>query len=192
MRRCFSTPKPLRIALLVLGAFYPVLVYLGLGYISPAVLVAILLSLMGLRFALDRRGETIAPAWWLAAGGILLLMLMLASPITALKSYPVLMSLGFATAFGYSLLRPPTVVESIARLRNPNTPPTAIPYLRSVTLMWFGFFIANATIAMATAASGNLALWTVYNGLISYFIMGALFTGELMVRWYWRPGGTEA
>ena len=35
---------------------------------------------------------------------------------------------------------------------------------------------------MYTILSDDLALWTLYNGLIAYILMGLLMTGELIVR----------
>ena len=113
------------------------------------------------------------------------------SPLAALQSYPILLSLGLFCVFGYSLVRPPTVVERIARLREPDLPQDAIPYLRGVTLVWLVFFLANAAVSAATALSGSLELWTLYNGFLSYLIMGALFAGELVVRRYRPSGGSR-
>ncbi len=44
--------------------------------------------------------------------------------------YPVAVNLGLLAVFGYSLFHPPTVVERLARLREPELPPPAIAYTR--------------------------------------------------------------
>jgi len=185
-----------RLPVLVLGVGYPFVVYFALGHVPPATLVLGLLALLALRLvfarAADRRGATMAPLLGLASGALLVLLAVAASPAAALKFYPVLVSLGFAAVFGYSLLRPPTIIERIARLRDPALPASAIAYLRNVTVAWLIFFVANAAISIATAVDGDLALWTLYNGFISYVIMGALFAGELVIRYYRRHGRTEA
>ncbi len=190
MRNFRRRPRP-RDALLVLGIAYPFLVYFGLGRVSPLVLALALLAMVAAQIALGRRrGQErawIAPVPWLV-GAVVVALLLARSPLAALQSYPILLSLGLFCVFGYSLVRPPTVVERIARWREPDLPPDAIPYLRGVTLVWLAFFLVNAAVSAATALSGSLELWTLYNGFLSYLIMGALFAGELVVRRCRRPG----
>jgi uncharacterized membrane protein len=166
------------------GIAYPFLVYFGLRVASPAVLAVGLAGIIGVRLLLDRGGSDaqrrFAPVFIIAAMGALLLVAL--SPLAGLESYPILVSLAFAGLFAYSLWRPPTLIERVARMRHPDLPPSALPYLRKVTSVWLGFFIANAAVSAATAMSGNLELWMLYNGFISYILMGALFVAELLVR----------
>ncbi len=178
----FLKARRVKLALALVGAAYPLLVYVGLRLTSPAGLAIGLLCVLGLRLLLDRRGAArpFAPAFWVAAGGALLFVAL--SPLAGLQAYPILVSLAFAGLFGHSVWRPPTIIERIARAREPDLPPSATPYLRAVTLVWLGFFLANAAVSALTAMSGSLELWTLYNGLISYAIIGALFAGELIVR----------
>ena len=179
--------RSVQLAFVAAGIAYPILVYVGLRVTSPAVLVIGLLSLLGLRLLLDRRGgaqQRFAPAFWAAAAGALLLVAL--SPLAGLESYPILLSLAFAGLFAYSLRHPPSAIERIARVREPDLPSSAVPYLRNVTLVWLGFFLVNAAISAVTAMSGDLELWTLYNGLISYILVGALFTAELIVRQFVR------
>ena len=191
MHNLLKAPK-LRVVLAALGILYPFLVYFGLGHFPPSALVLALLAVFALKLVLDRhsgpRHEPMTLLLCLLGGAVLLVLMIAVSPLVALKSYPVLVSLGFAAVFSASLLWPPTIVERIARLRDPDLPASAIPYLRRVTLAWLVFFFVNAAISTATALSGSVALWTLYNGFISYVIMGALFAGELIVRFYLNPG----
>jgi len=191
MRSLHKGPR-LRIALIGFGVAYPFLIYFGLGHLPPEALVLGLLAVLGAKLALDRKAEAPRVVLWIAGGAAVVLLMVAVSPLAALKSYPVIMSLGFAALFSASLLWPPTAIERIARLRQPDLPPAAIPYLRKVTLVWLVFFLANAGISIATALSGNLALWTLYNGFVAYLIMGVLFVGEMIVRLYLRPSRTEA
>jgi acyl-coenzyme A synthetase/AMP-(fatty) acid ligase/3-hydroxymyristoyl/3-hydroxydecanoyl-(acyl carrier protein) dehydratase len=50
------------------------------------------------------------------------------------------------------------------------------------TLIWCGFFILNGGIAGYTVFFTPDAVWSVYNGGISYLLMGILFFGEIMIR----------
>ena len=49
-------------------------------------------------------------------------------------------------------------------------------------MIWCLFFIVNGAIALVTVLSKNQALWTLYNGLISYLLMGTLLGGEWLYR----------
>jgi acyl-coenzyme A synthetase/AMP-(fatty) acid ligase len=55
-------------------------------------------------------------------------------------------------------------------------------YCRKVTWMWCGFFIFNGSMAAITIFFGSDIIWSVYNGGISYILMGSLFAGEFLVR----------
>ncbi len=43
-------------------------------------------------------------------------------------------------------------------------------------------FIVNGSIALFTALYGDMALWTAWNGMIAYLLIGALMAGEWLVR----------
>jgi uncharacterized membrane protein len=165
------------------GIAYPFLVYFGLRIVSPAVLAGGLVVLLGARVLFDRGDDArrrLGSVFFIAA--IAALILVALSPLAGLESYPILVSLALAGLFAYSLWRPPPVIERIARISHPDLPPAAVPYLRKVTLVWLGFFLANAAVSAATAVSGNMELWMLYNGFISYILMGTLFVAELVVR----------
>lgn len=189
----FPKGRSLHLAFLIAGGSYPFLVYFGLRYVSPWVLVTGLLVFLGLRLAFDRRGplsRQLLPVGLLAGIGVAAAMI--GSPRVGLMCYPIFVSLAFACVFGFSLIWPPTIIERIARVGEPNLPPAAIPYLRNVTLIWFVFFLVNAAISTATALAGSLALWTLYNGFIAYILMGALFLGEFAVRHFVRRRSGDA
>jgi uncharacterized membrane protein len=51
-----------------------------------------------------------------------------------------------------------------------------------VTQIWTAFLVANAVISSAVGIWGTPAQWMLWNGLISYLLMGALFAGEWTFR----------
>ena len=111
----------------------------------------------------------------------------LGSPVRALnalplKLYPVLVNAVLLIVFGLSLWRPPSVVERLARLTQPDLPPRGVAYTRQVTRVWCAFFVVNGGLAAATALWASDAVWALYNGLLAYGLMGALFAGEWLVR----------
>ncbi len=158
---------------------YPLLVYFGLAHFSPRTLALLLAGVALLRALLKRE-----KVWFIAAGGALLLAGIAAASneAAALKLYPVLVNAAMLALFGASLVHPPTVVERIARLTEPNLPPSGVAYTRRVTQVWCGFFVLNGAIALYTALYASDAQWALYNGLIAYVLMGLLFGGEWLVR----------
>ena len=99
-----------------------------------------------------------------------------------LKLYPVFMSLGALFIFASTLIRPPSMIERFARLAEPNLPEEGVEWTRQVTKVWCGFFCINAVIALITVFFAPMKIWVLYNGLISYLLMGGLLLGEFVLR----------
>ena len=74
------------------------------------------------------------------------------------------------------------VFQRLARLREPNLPPEGVRYTRKVTLVWCGFFIGNGAMALFTVLHGDMHLWTLWNGMVAYILMGTLMATEWLVR----------
>ena len=173
------TPPLLAAVLLAVSLAYPVVVYLALGHVSPRWIALLLVAL-----ALARAWVT-RESFWLAAAAlaaVLAVASFLADRWGPLQLYPALVNAVMFGLFATSLWRGPTVVERLARLREPNFPPAAIAYTRRVTQVWCGFFVVNGLIAAGTALWASPAVWALYNGLLSYVAMGALMGGEWLVR----------
>jgi uncharacterized membrane protein len=113
---------------------------------------------------------------------VLALVSMWRGSAEALLYYPVLMNAAMLLLFGSSLVFPPTIVERIARFRHPHLPEQATPYLRRVTVAWCIFFVGNGAVALYTATFASFDTWALYNGLIAYVLIGAMFAGELLTR----------
>ena len=171
--------RSLNLAGLLAVIAYPFAIYFGLGRFSPRIMIAGLLSLLGLRMYRTPNGRGRLPY---LVGGLGVVIIAARSPSVGLRAYPILISLTLASVFAYSLLRPPTIIEQIARMRRPRMPPRIVAYLRNVTIVWTGFFLLNAAISTATVVSGSIKLWTLYNGFVSYLIIGAILAGELLLR----------
>lgn len=166
--------------LLLAGILYPFAVYYGLGHIAPWQFALLLGSLWLLR-ALT--GQHKPGSVWMAVSaiGFCLLLGWLNSP-ALLRWYPVLSS-GFMLAlFGVSLIYGPPIIERLARLSDPQLPDAGVRYTRKVTEVWCMFFLGNGLIAAALTLWAPLTWWTLYNGLISYGLMGLLFAGEWTLR----------
>ncbi|MBE0474781.1 hypothetical protein [Rhodoferax sp.] len=158
---------------------YPAVVYLGMESRNLH-WVAVSLVAMAVLRALTSRGWV----WVAVALGAMTLALgsTLSQSWMPLKLYPVLVNLVLLAVFGLSLISGPPVIESLARLTEPELPATAIPYTRKVTQVWCGFFVINASLAAATALWASDAVWALYNGLLAYGLMGLLFSAEWLMR----------
>ncbi len=164
----------------VLTLLYPLAIWFGHGKVEPRWLAGLLLLAVASRVpALKLSGV----ARWSAFGALALAaMAVFANALLPLKLYPVLVNGALLAAFGYSLAAPPSMVERLARLREPDLPDAAIGYTRRVTQVWCGFFVINGGIALATALWASEAFWSLYTGVVSYLLMGLLFGGEYLLR----------
>jgi uncharacterized membrane protein len=164
---------------------YPFLVWFSLDYLQPRYLALALAGLFLLRVLLYRHpGLPTGRAWSLiiAACPLFLLVIAFINETRWLLAYPIFVSLVFFAVFAFSVIYPPTIVERIARLEDPDLPPKGVIYTRKVTLVWCGFFLVNATISLLTIWHGDPWLWSLYNGGIIYVLMGLLMVAEMAVR----------
>lgn len=176
--------------LAVLALIYPLLVYFGLLHFSAqwvgiAITVLLMLRLLLLQLKLRTTlRKNLLPSLYPAM--VLAIVCALASAALnqagALKLIPVVINLACLIGFASTLRHPPSMIERFARLQEPHLSDIAIRYTRQVTIVWCGFFILNGSIALYTALYTEMKTWALYNGLIAYGLMGALFTGEYLVR----------
>ncbi|MCL1836536.1 MAG: AMP-binding protein [Treponema sp.] len=104
-----------------------------------------------------------------------------------LKFYPLLMNIMLLAAFGFTLFSPPVMIFRFATMQDKSIRGSLgekkiESYCRKVTIVWCCFFIFNGSAATYTILSGSDILWSVYNGGISYILIGILFAGEFIVR----------
>lgn len=165
---------------------YPLTILLGLNHMQPRSLAMYLFLVLVLRLYADQSGKkqlTQKVAWIIAAAGFaLVIFTFVYNSQQGLKLYPVIVNCSFLIIFSYSLASPPTIIERIARTRDPELPPRAIVYTRKVTILWCVFFLLNGLVAFYTAMYSSVETWTVYNGFIAYVLMIALLSGEWLYR----------
>jgi uncharacterized membrane protein len=164
----------------VIGLLYPFLVYFGMEHVSTP-LYALALGAIWLIRAPSLLKQP-GGRWMIAAALAYCALLAFSGEAAMLRWYPSLISALLLFVFGISLKYGPPMVERIARVSEPELPPEAIPYTRKVTWVWVGFFIFNGLVSAVLTLWAPLGWWTLYNGLIAYFIMGTLFGGEWLLR----------
>lgn len=174
---------PLSLFLGAVSLLFPFIALFLARPLGPMAVVLALVVVLVLRAVTGLgKGQPQALTWAaLAAAGLLGAGSLIDADL-AMRTYPVLMSLAMLSAFAASLARPPTMIERFARLIEPDLPPAGVRYARGVTWAWCGFFAVNAGVALWTALAASLEVWALYNGLISYGVMGLLLGGELLLR----------
>lgn len=135
----------LNAVLVVLTVAYPAAVYFGLEYLEPRYFALILIALFAARYLLTtrRRPAPLTGNWSLLlfiAVAILAGGAFIANSESLLLFYPVLVSVVLLLVFAWSLYFPPSVIERLARLSEPELPQRAVVYTRRVTLAWCFFF----------------------------------------------------
>jgi uncharacterized membrane protein len=167
---------------MALGILYPALVYALQSTLSQGAFVAIAVAAIALRVAtLDKAQARLWRGPLLMAIPALVIVLLVA-PGMAAKAYPVAISLSAAAVFGGSLLAPPSLIERIARLREPDLSEAGQAYCRKVTVVWTVWLVLNAIIAGVLGWTGQDAAWAIWTGIVAYAVMGLLFLGEIAIR----------
>ncbi len=163
---------------------YPLLVFVLIDKAPPGLLVVVLATLGIARLATTRiveRRARIGAIWGLLA---FCAIAWAGAQSDLVKLYPVLVSI---VGMGYglwTLAHPPSAAERFARAANPDEQfdDRKRAYTRRVTQVWVGFFLVNASMAAYTTFGTSIEVWTLYNGLISYILIGLVFSGEYAIR----------
>ena len=169
----------IRGGLITFFVLYPFIVGWSLSH-GQFIWVSILLIVLGVSRLLSAKRDLMLPLTGLAIffGGLSLIL----KDHAWLKLYPVLMSVGALIIFATTLIKPPSMIERFARLVEPDLPASGVIWTKNVTIVWCGFFILNACIALYTVLFSSTQMWVLYNGFISYLLMGLLFAGEFVLR----------
>lgn len=174
---------------------YPLIVYFGLRTVPVAYLGAFLVLLALSRFLMT---PPIASGRMLQVATLLVVVLAglhaaMTESENGLLFYPAGVNVVLLCFFGASMFQKQSLVERLARLREPDLSPAGVIYTRKVTAAWCLFFALNASVALYTAVRTSLEVWALYNGLLAYLLIGAMFAGEwLLRRRVMRSGDAQA
>jgi len=184
-----------KVALGILSVLYPCLMFLGLVVfkVQPRVLslcmaLAVALGFLSLTGDKKKAGKPPIAKYALAgAAAILVVITLVANSALCLKLYPVFVNTSLLATFGFTLLRPPSMILRFASLQDRHLAehegyPSIVKYCRTVTIVWCCFFVFNLGMAAYTTFFLSDLAWSLYNGLISYILLGILFLGEMVVR----------
>lgn len=198
--------KFLKVLFYVVAAVYPVLVFTMLVvFRMPVRILSLFVVVLACAFFLsasggrksDGKSEKKALDWrpMLSSALFLLagILCFVFNKKIFLKLYSVVISATMLFVFGSSLFFKPNIIFRFACLgdksvKGSSFEPQVNSYCKKVTVVWCVFFVLNGSVSAFTALHdfGNDALndkiWSVYNGGISYILMGLLFAVEFFVR----------
>lgn len=170
----------------VLSLSYPFIVYFLGKQIPASYIILGLVSVLFMRSAVQYRQQGASNVYMTLAIVTLMTGLFLWKGSMAVMLYPIIMSLSFAFLLGWSLIYPPSLIERIARIIDPNLDSYGVDYTRKVTMFWLGFSLFNALISFSTVLLKDPNIWLLYNGFISYIVIGSLMGVEYFFRGYYK------
>lgn len=179
--------KVLMLICIIIGFAYPFVIYAGLSfgfidYLLPSLAVIFVIrAIMSFRHNSQFKAVSVVTA--LVAGILCLASVLFSNPKLALY-YPVFINTIFLLVFGLSLFSEKSIITRLAMLseKKEELPLYVIRYTTTVTKIWCVFFLINGFAALFCVLYGDIEIWTIYNGFISYILMGLLFACELIVR----------
>ena len=97
------------------------------------------------------------------------------------KYYPVVVNFLIFLMFFTSSFQKETVIQKIAKTMEPDIKPKALEYTRKLTYVWAAFTFLNWLVSIVTVFMSE-AVWALYNGFISYLLIGMFFAVEYIIR----------
>lgn len=101
--------------------------------------------------------------------------------IVVLKYYPPICNSFIFLAFFSSIFCKETIIQKFARLCGDKLEKPAWNYTRNLTYVWCVFTFLNLCISIWTIFLPD-KIWILYNGFLSYVLIGILFGVEYIVR----------
>jgi uncharacterized membrane protein len=168
---------------------YPLLVYSLLRFDGGApqrwrlawLLIPLGLSLVG---SLRSRGPWLRRLLPSAAALLLVTLGVTLDSLQPLLLVPVVLNGTLLVSFGATLWSSRPLIERFARLQHPDLTLAEVRWCRTWTIVWTSFFAVNMLVATTLGLLDQLRAWTIYNGLLTYIVMGGFFVGEYSVRKY--------
>lgn len=171
----------LKIILVIVTIAYPFIVYFGLTHFDSTVVMFFMITLLTIKGLTEKQRNT-RKVIFVAVLGVLVIAYFWGNQ-QGLKLYPVLVNAAMWLLFTSSLYAKQSIVERMARLKEPDLPESGVRYTRKVTIVWCVFFTLNGLIALFTALWASNEIWLFYNGFLAYVLIGILVITEWIVRY---------
>lgn len=171
---------------------YPALVYFGMSSGSPRQVSLILLLVMVPALLLRLRKSSRQAVRGLAAVPMTIMAILGLAALLDASDYilatPIAANAVLLIAFGGTLRRGNTgpsvmpMIERFARLQEKELSLEKQAWCRMWTWLWCAFFVVNGTTALLLAMWASMKWWALYNGLICYGLIAAMFATEWLLR----------
>lgn len=164
---------------------YPFIVYFGLSYFPASFFGLVLMALLAFRYGV------IKPAERALMLPVLLVFLTYAVAMVVFDNtnlvlyYPALVSFVMCAVFANSLRHEESLLLRLVKARGMAISSHTPGYLFWLTALWSMFFLLNGLVSL-WSSTVSLHAWTLYNGLISYFIVAILGAGEWLFRRHYK------
>ena len=175
----------IRVFFVACVAVYPFLVYFGIKHLPPSFFGLALMVLLAMRFGVlvPEERPILVPVLAIFLGYALLAAILKSTPM--LLYYPALVNFSLCVIFANSLRQDEPLLLRMVRARGAPISEHGPKYLYRLTGVWAVFFALNGSVAIWTSGL-SIEIWTLYNGLIAYFLIAALIGGELLFRHYYK------
>lgn len=193
----------LKVLIAVISVLYPILVFtLLVVYKFPVRIVSLCVILLAMVFflsATSRQPKTDKTSRKLTftarplVSSVFLLAIGIICYVTNsslfLRLYPVVISVTLLFVFGITIFQKPNIIFRFATLQDKSIKGSVNEkrverYCLKVTYVWCCWFIFNGLAAVYTTFFCDEKVWSIYNGGISYVIMGLIFAVEFVVRYF--------
>lgn len=171
----------LKSILVIVTIAYPFIIYFGLIHFDSTSVIVFVIALLIIRGVTEKQ-QNARKVIFTAAFGVLVAAYFWGNQ-QGLKLYPVLVNASMLLLFASSLYAKQSIIERIARLKEPNLPESGIRYTRTVTIVWCVFFALNGVAALLTTFWTSDKVWLFYNGFLAYVMIGLMIVGEWAVRY---------
>lgn len=164
---------------------YPLIVYFGIQTVPPSVFGLLLVLLLAMRFGVLRAEERKLQIPFLGVLTIYALLATLLRSERFLLFYPVVVNAVLFAVFLISLREEESILLRLVRARGTTISSYGPAYLNRLTVVWACFFLLNGMVAAWTTTQ-SLQVWTLYNGLIAYLLVGLLVSVEWLFRIHYK------
>ncbi len=169
----------------VLALFYPLVIFLGVSYFSPAFFGIGLLIIAAFKLFFKKNQSDVRQLCVISVLIFYSLYIAITNDQLALRFYPVIVSLSVAGFFWMTLFDEQSIIERIARIAGKDITDNAKRYTRALTAFWVGVLLLNAVVAGYMALYSSLRAWAIYNSFVSYLIFFFVFALEFLYRQYY-------
>ncbi len=167
--------KFIQILTILIAVLYPFLIFVALQHNFSLNILAFLMVIAFMASFLQSRKKLV-----LLIGLSLVIGLIFTRNVLFIKCYPVCMNLFICLTFGLSLKDKPLITTFAEKIEKHMTDEIRL-YTRKATWAWTIFMAFNTLISIMTLFLPTI-YWTIYNGCLSYILIGMMFLGEYLVR----------